>query len=516
MVPYATFQAARELDANGGAGAGFVSDPADPDAGVDVKFVIRDRFVVDLTGNPEFSQVESDSPQVTVNRRFEVLFPEKRPFFLENSDYFETPIRLVFTRRIADPRAGARLTGKAGAYALGALVSDDESPGRNLPPDDPLEGKKAAFGILRLRRDILSQSSLGVIYTERQLESGFNRVGGVDGRLRLNDHWTTTFQAVTSASRLLDGAALSGPGYHLSLGRSDRNFNYLAEIDDFSPGFRTDAGFVNRVDIRSLAQDASYFFFRPNGSRVQWVRPDLYLEHVGDHDGLRLDQVIKPGLQIRFARVTQIDLFHSSARERLRAQDFAGLPDDRDFHPVTRGLSFMTRPANAFSAAGDVTWGTGINFVPQAGAFPSLGALTSTSLSLTLRPPGPLRIDATLLSTRLSERGSGEEIFTDRIVRTRWNWQFNGELSLRAIVQYDATRVNPRLTSLERRRNLNGDLLFTYQVNPWTALYAGINGNAQNVELADTPGGPQVVRTRHDLLNDSRQVFVKYSYRFGF
>ena len=75
---------------------------------------LKNALVLDATINPDFSQVESDEPQVTVNQRFEVFFPEKRPFFLENAAYFDTPINLVFTRRIADPEYGVRLTGKLG------------------------------------------------------------------------------------------------------------------------------------------------------------------------------------------------------------------------------------------------------------------------------------------------------------------------------------------------------------------------------------------------------------------
>src|SRR5205823_2633377 len=123
-------------------------------AGLDSKMVIKDSFVLDTTINPDFSQVESDEPQVTVNQRFEVFFPEKRPFFLENSDFFNTPIQLLFTRRIADPKFGARLTGKVGRYQIGMLFADDKSPGRRVPDSDPLHGKRAYFGVFRARREI--------------------------------------------------------------------------------------------------------------------------------------------------------------------------------------------------------------------------------------------------------------------------------------------------------------------------------------------------------------------------
>jgi hypothetical protein len=103
-------------------------------AGLDAKFVAKDALSFDVTLNPDFSQVESDDPQVTVNQRFAVLFPEKRPFFIENAGFFQTPVDLFFSRRITDPQFGARMTGKAGNWTLGALVIDDRQPGQGQTP----------------------------------------------------------------------------------------------------------------------------------------------------------------------------------------------------------------------------------------------------------------------------------------------------------------------------------------------------------------------------------------------
>ena len=146
--------------------------------------------LVNATINPDFAQVESDEPQNTINQRFEVFFPEKRPFFLENSNFFEAPLiglgflqpRMVFTRRIADPTFGVRLTGKQGPWNLGFLVADDRSPGLIVPDNDPLHGQRAYFAIGRVSRDLGEQSSIGAMFTTREFHGTFNRVGGLDGR----------------------------------------------------------------------------------------------------------------------------------------------------------------------------------------------------------------------------------------------------------------------------------------------------------------------------------------------
>ncbi len=127
----------------------FQNAAAQGQAGLDAKFVIHDHFVLDLTANPDFSQVESEDPQITVNQRFEVYFPEKRPFFLENEDYFRTPIDLFFTRNIQDPSAGIRLTGKEGPYSVGVMATDDRAPGVAVPslcPATSLICSDSSFG----------------------------------------------------------------------------------------------------------------------------------------------------------------------------------------------------------------------------------------------------------------------------------------------------------------------------------------------------------------------------------
>ena len=109
FIPYTTARGYRSLDTRDPANPRFATKRAEVQAGLDSKFVFQNSMVLDVTLNPDFSQVESDEPQNTVNQRFEVFFPEKRPFFMENSNYFASAgtaalTQLVFTRRIADPR----------------------------------------------------------------------------------------------------------------------------------------------------------------------------------------------------------------------------------------------------------------------------------------------------------------------------------------------------------------------------------------------------------------------------
>jgi len=169
LIPYGLMRGFRALDTRDFSNPYFQKATAQGQPGMDVKFVFHDHFTVDMTANPDFSQVESEEPQITVNQRYAVYFPEKRPFFLENEDFFRTPLDLFFTRSIGDPSAGIRLTGKDGPYSLGLMATDDRSAGLAVPDSSPMSGVRTYFTVARASRDIFRQSSMG----------GFTRIGSV-------------------------------------------------------------------------------------------------------------------------------------------------------------------------------------------------------------------------------------------------------------------------------------------------------------------------------------------------
>ncbi len=163
---------------------------------------------------------------------------------------------------------------------------------------------------------------------------------------------------------------------------------------------------------------------------------------------------------------------------------------------------------------GEYTHGTQINLVPPAGREPVLADSNQGNLRITWFPKSFIRAESTFILLRVVERSSDRSVFNNHIVRTRFNWQFSREMSARVIWQYAAVLANPAATSLVTDRSLNTDLLFTYLVNPWTALYVGYNNNPRNLDLLTAEGGDRLLRTP-DLHNDSWQFFVKFSYFLG-
>jgi hypothetical protein len=516
FMPYGVLRSFHALDNT--SPPSFSNRDAQFRGGLDSKFILHDNLVLDFTGNPDFSQVESDEPQITVNQRYQVYFPEKRPFFLENADYFKTPINLFFTRNIEDPQFGARLTGKIGAYSLGILSSDDRGPGTSVSPVNPLYGDRATFNIARISRDIFSQSSIGAIYTDREFAGGFNRVGGVDSRLKFSPNWTGNFQAVVSSTRNPDGTYQAGPGYKVETSYTNSHLDLGAIYNDFSPGFVTDSGFVNRVDIREVRNSADYLF-RPKSGPVVSFGPAVYTDNVWAHDGTRLDTYYSPQFSVQFKRQSFLYFDpYNEFRERLRPSEFPSLAQDQDYHEHNSSLTFGTAYFSKLTLQGFYQFGDAVNFIPAGNRAPFLARSDNGYLTLSFLPAKPLKIDNTYLYSRLRDRASPASIFNNHIFRSKWNWQFSRELSARVILQYTATLANPALTALSTTKQFNADFLITYLVHPGTAIYLGYNSDLQNYDpnLALDPSTGGILRTRNGYINDGRQFFVKVSYLFRF
>src|SRR5205085_6599583 len=183
----------------------FVNEPVKLAPGLTGKYTLTPTITLDFTLNPDFAQVESDQLVVTANQRFPIFFSEKRPFFLEGIDIFNTQIAAVHTRTIIDPDYAVKLTGKIGRNTFGLLLASDNGPG-NFSPEDRLTAdprfvdKNAAIGILRLKHDIGKKDSfIGFLGTYRRFVDQYNELGGFDSRLRVNK--TTTFSAQALATR---------------------------------------------------------------------------------------------------------------------------------------------------------------------------------------------------------------------------------------------------------------------------------------------------------------------------
>lgn len=508
LIPYGAFTRARLL----GSDASF-STTDDSRGGLDAKVVIRDALTLDATLHPDFSQVESDDPQVTINQRFEVFFPEKRPFFIENAGFFQTPINLFFSRRIVDPGFGGRLTGKVGPWALGLLAADDRAAGRQLAAADPLRGHRGGIAVFRLQRELGRQSTVGVLTTTRTLGSGLNQVVALDSRIRLSPNWSLTGQVSRSYDRRPDGQELDGTASYAQLLRGGQHFTYLGNYADRSAGFRSQLGFITRVDIRQTAHNIGYLW-QPDGSRLLSFGPSVTAGANWDRKGELQDWYAASNFEMNFAGPAGFNVSRYDAYELFLG---AG------FQHYSTGASVYSSQLKWLSLSGSYSRGTSINYSPPDPLIPFLGNDATGSAAITLRPTQRLRLDQTYFLSRLATRpgrlppGVAEPalIFRNQLWRTKINYQFSKALSIRAILDYNATLSNPALILDSPFKRLRGDILLTYLAHPGTALYVGYADRYDSVAV-DPTTPPTLRLTGSPQTSTARQFFVKVSYLFRY
>jgi hypothetical protein len=546
FIPYASFRNFRALDTRDPSQPRFDQIDAQGKLGLDSKFVFHDSLVLDTTINPDFAQVESDEPQNTINQRFEVFFPEKRPFFLENSNFFgDTNIgvyrlsQLLFTRRIVEPTFGARLTGKQGPWNLGFFLADDRSPGLLVPDYSPLAGKRAYFAVASVSHDFGEQNNIGFIYTGREFAGFFNRVGGIYANYRINNNWTSWFRTVVSSTACSPNevgptpaepgsTCVSAPGYEFGrnteavLNNIGRRLSYELMYQDITPNFHTDTGYVPRTDVRNASQ-YFHFYWRPEGKHLVFQGPEANTHNIWDHNGVDLQQVYNFDWVFDFKPNLILAPIIGYETDTLRPVDFEGLPNNHKY--VQHFVGFVAKG----TPLSKVTFNTqvirdGIVLVDvPSGQLPITGDETAVTAKINFKPTRHLEIDNTYILDRVLNGASHHAAFNNHIIRSKWNYQFNPAWSLRFITQYNGVLANPLYSSLSTDKNLNFDFLITYMPHPGTAVYVGYNSNLENLipglcetlpgSTACIPNGPGLVRSNY-FINDGRQFFVKISYLF--
>jgi len=189
-----------QADRRGPDRSSFSSRHIEGTGGGEAKLIVKDSIVLDATVNPDFSDVESEQPQFTVNQRYPVYFPELRPFFLEMQATSERRSRWSIRANIVHPEYGMRMTARWDIRTWASSPSTTGSRGRRCTGRSGLQPPRQSCGG-RVAEDLGKGSSAGAIYTDEEFGGGWNRIGGIDGTLRFNEHWTATGQMVESSTK---------------------------------------------------------------------------------------------------------------------------------------------------------------------------------------------------------------------------------------------------------------------------------------------------------------------------
>ncbi|MGE3957615.1 MAG: DUF5916 domain-containing protein [Vicinamibacterales bacterium] len=484
LLPTVTAVANQSLDTDTGVrGASDVEE-----AGMSVKYGLTSNLTLDFTFNPDFSQIESDRAQVAVNQRFPLFFPELRPFFLEGQEIFSIPgpVTLVHTRTIVNPRYGAKVTGKVGKTTVGFLVADDEAPGLTDSVTDPAYGRSATNVLGRVRYDLYSESSVGLVATSRTFMDQFSRVGGFDSMFKIGRNQRFQFRAIGTSHRGSEGVETSGRMIDANFRKESRGLAYSTTYYEITPEFKTDAGFVRRTNERQGSANLSYRWW-PQNWVVNWG-PRINYNRNYEFSGKVQDTGVGLGWNAQFARNINVNVNTDRDMERYNALDF---------HKVRYGVGFGINTSRRISVSGFTNWGDQIRYVTN----PYLGKGRNGQLTVTLRPFSRLQSELLLTTSSFTDVRTNTQEFAIKIYRLLTTYQFTDRLLLRNITDYN-----------DYDRTLGGNLLLTYRVNAGTALFVGYDDryrSANQVNAVLYPGDEDYTRT-------SRAIFAKLQVLFRY
>ena len=478
------------------------SSEGDVSVGASARWGITPDVSLSATVNPDFSQIEADAVQLEANTQFALQYAERRPFFLEGADLFATPFRALFTRSLAEPSAGTKLSGKPGSAAFGAMVVRDRMTNLLLPgpggstttrlsaPNTSLAG--------RYRTDLGSGSSVGLLYTGRFGAGYRNQVVAADALLRPAGALDVQLQALTTRTRYPDVDAsgtplpagdLTGGGAQLSWRLNNRVWESQGTARILGDDVRMDLGFEPRV---GYAEYEGWLRYNWWGDDVDWYsRMDVtlgYTQSFTEGDIAERKQLfgrwaVEGPWQTRFFLNPR---YHREA------------VDGQWFTTPQLWWWFWVTPSRRFTAHVRFAHGEAVDYLNVRES-----TYREVAASATLRVGSSVRLDGE--HSRRQLRFAGAAALDASVSQLRLIYNFSARARVRLTGQYRRTDRPPPTNLVEVSGLDRGGLfqaLLSYRVNPLTAIYVGY-GN----EAVDDPGRPL-----QDLVTSARGVFLKLGY----
>jgi hypothetical protein len=498
-----------------------------PDFGANVRWGMTPNLTVNGTVNPDFSQIEADATQFQIDPRQTLFYAEKRPFFLDGIEFFSTPNSLVYSRRIVEPLAAVKLTGKVSGTTVAALTAVDAQAQSIDGTAHPL------FNIVRLQRDFGGASRAGVIYTDRLDGPNTNHVIGLDSHLVWRSLYSLDLQA--AMSRTADGSAdSSGALWQAAFRRSGRTFSSRYSLTANDADFRAAAGFIGRrgVVIANITNQVAVYGKR--GAMIERWTGDVqlhgtwnYADFVGGKQAierklhLNSNFFLRGGWHTGFSTLIERYGFDPGPYANYGLLDGNTLRPFRG--PTLPNLDFVatldTPRIRGVSANVFYIWGRDENFFEWSSA-----NIVYATLGLQWRPSEKLRADLNYNLQSFQRRTDDSYVGIRRVPRVKLEYQATRSIFLRYVGEYatnyqdnlrDDSRTNLPIVYVRadgsytlatgtRQRSFRNDWLFSYQPTPGTVLFAGY-GNAYN--NPSDPLGPRLERVRDGF-------FLKLGYLF--
>jgi hypothetical protein len=490
----------------------------------DVRWGIRQNLTLNGTINPDFSQVEADVGQVLLNERFALFYPEKRPFFLDGLELFDSPNQLIYTRQIVAPLGGVKLAGKLGGTNIASMIAGDDRQYSWAGNHSPL------FGVSRIRYDYGSSNTLGAVLTTREDGANFSRVAAGDFRFYHSKLYFAQFQAAESWTDSVRNRR-NGSLYQADWDRTGRAWGFHYTLRSLDPGFKAAAGFVNRTGIVEARAFNRLSFYGAQGALVQTYGSFFGLGRIwnnvrGSHGLAETSEQILPSATLRGGWNLSGALTH--AYFAFDPTLYSGLTIQRSLGPLTDTAAFVVPGPEKDQWGGSfrVTTPTYRHFSGTASITESQvpifreaapGNSSRIDAALDVRPTTAIRSSLSFSRLTIARKSDGSRFSSETIPRVKVEYQVSPPIFLRLVGQYAARSrapledrngnpilVNGVLDSGSTTNEFSTDWLFSYRPVPGTLVYLGYGSTLEE---------PREFRFQ-DLRRTRDGFFGKISYLF--
>lgn len=434
---------------------------------------ITNNLKLTATLNPDFSTIESDIIQVDINNPFELWYPEKRPFFLEGTDFFETRVDAVYTRTLTDPNFGVKLIGKEGKNTIGFFSVQDAItnfvfPALESSDSDSMEAKSHGT-VFRYLHDFGRSSNIGLLLTDREGQDYHNRVLGVDGIWRPGKSDHLKWQILGSRTLYPDSIALrnaqptqgfGGKAINVNYTHSTRKYHISGTYEEKSPTFRTDLGSVNQTGYRYIDAGGNYMWRAGPEHWFTWLNIYAGADLGKDYYGNTARKELKANLNYNGPLQSYFGIYGQLSKESYEGTEF----NTSYLNYWVGGKPLKWFDFNLWSVFGDR--------IDYDNVRQGKGLQLGVSATFKIGPRLSINLDHYYEHLNVSEG----RLYSANREYIKLMYHFNKRLFIRTIFQYAVYKYDPALyidDVYEEEQELLSQILLSYKINPHSALYLG-------------------------------------------
>jgi uncharacterized protein DUF5916/cellulose/xylan binding protein with CBM9 domain len=449
------------------------------DPGLSANWGITPNLTLSGTINPDFSNIEADELQLDINNPFANWYPEKRPFFLESADFFNTPLDAIHTRTMADPNWGVKLSGKEGMHTIGFFTVQDDItnylfPGVEGSGFESLDDKSQGSA-LRYKADIGESSNLGLLVTDRQSKDYFNRIASIDGNIKFTKQDVFRFQAMRSNTEYSDSISANydqpdsdfyGNAFQVRYAHDTRNYGFYGYHKEVDHDFRADMGFITQAGYKYSEIGTNYKWQHDPGHWYNEIQLSGSFDYKRDQDNNLIHRVVSTRLNYEGPMRSHGHVYGEFGKDRYDAKDFNMI-----WFQGCAGLYVLP----SFFAHFHWRYGDQIDY-----ANTRLGNRYSLSPRIEFNLGLHMKIELSHTYEKLSVDTG--RLYTANVSRLKFIYQFTKRMFVRAILQYKDYDRNVNLYNEPddyepETKKLFSQFLFSYKINPNTVFFLGYSDN---------------------------------------